>query len=1039
MNPIKIISASAGSGKTYRLAEELKDAVLSDEVRPDAVLATTFTVKAASELRRSVRSHLLAAARRTDAQRLAAARVGTVNAVCGRLVNDFAFELGLSPDLGVLDEDGADRALRAAMSSVLTADNERLAGRLDYVLGEWDWQAAVRNVVSLARSNGIAPQALISSAQRSRDGWYELVNDPGEDAQALDTALLGAVDGFLAQHASAGDTTQKTSKALFVLRQAHRLLTGGRQVPWPIWAKMASLDVGAKSRDAARPVIEAASVHDRHPRLREDVAAAIDLVFGLAARTLEAYQSYKLAHRVIDFVDQETYALQLLTRDDVRNRLAPEMDLVMIDEFQDTSPLQLTIFLQLATIARRSVWVGDQKQAIYGFRGTDPRLMDAAVDQILAGADPETLPRSWRSRPELVRLTSALFAPAFETVGIPAARVLLEPAHDEEPANLGEIVECWSLDSRNKANDALAIADAVSQLLADSVTVRDPVTLASRPLRPGDIAILCRTNDMCAAVAHALDVRGIRAVLPRLGLLDTLEGRVGLAGLRLWVDPEDSLAAAELAYLIEYPDDGDAWLSRSVEAPGIEAFADHAIVRRVLAARGAHAGASPLEALDAVIEVTRAVDLCHRWGATPPRLANLERLRAHAKRYADGRLSEGSAASIAGLVRYLADLADNELDAQGVSTGDVAVTVSTWHRAKGLEWPVTVLFELDSRSTTRAALGVQVVCDRAVFDVDDPLADRWIRYWPYPYGKTIRGVPLIDRLAAHSATAEAMEQSRREEMRLLYVGWTRARDRLVLAARPGKFAGGMLALLDADGSHTMTEPDGEEVEWAGRRVGVKIREGSPNVVEPSSPIPELALPEHQPRAHPPAWRLPSAQEQHGPTGAPIMLGERVTIGGAPEWDDLGNAVHGFLASDSDGLSATRRRGIAERLLEAWSVHGSIAADDVVAMADRLWSWVDGRWPMARRHREWPLAMRAEDGSRWMGAADLVIELDDRVVLIDHKTFPGSPDQASDVAGCYWGQLITYRRMLEAATGKPVVEAYVHLPVLGVIVPLMLND
>ena len=87
MNPIKIISASAGSGKTYRLAEELKEAVLSGEVRPDAVLATTFTVKAASELRTRVRSHLLAAGRPTDAHRLAASRFGTVNAVCGRLVS----------------------------------------------------------------------------------------------------------------------------------------------------------------------------------------------------------------------------------------------------------------------------------------------------------------------------------------------------------------------------------------------------------------------------------------------------------------------------------------------------------------------------------------------------------------------------------------------------------------------------------------------------------------------------------------------------------------------------------------------------------------------------------------------------------------------------------------------------------------------------------------------------------------------------------------------------------------------------------------
>ncbi len=105
------------------------------------------------------------------------------------------------------------------------------------------------------------------------------------------------------------------------------------------------------------------------------------------------------------------------------------------------------------------------------------------------------------------------------------------------------------------------------------------------------------------------------------------------------------------------------------------------------------------------------------------------------------------------------------------------------------------------------------------------------------------------------------------------------------------------------------------------------------------------------------------------------------------------------------------------------------------MADRLWKWVDERWPETGRHREWPLAMKAEDGSRWNGVADLVLDLGDRLVLIDHKTFPGSTDQAQEEAERYWGQLDAYRRMLEAATDKPVAEVYVHFPVLGVVVPL----
>ena len=121
----------------------------------------------------------------------------------------------------------------------------------------------------------------------------------------------------------------------------------------------------------------------------------------------------------IDFVDQEVLALELLTRPELVERLRGEIDLVLVDEFQDTSPLQLAIFLALAELAPRSVWVGDQKQSIFGFRGTDPALMDAAIDAILGGDEPETLTTSYRSRRQLVALTSDVFVEPFGSRSIP--------------------------------------------------------------------------------------------------------------------------------------------------------------------------------------------------------------------------------------------------------------------------------------------------------------------------------------------------------------------------------------------------------------------------------------------------------------------------------------------------------------------------------------------------------------------------------------------------------------------------------------------
>jgi len=146
--------------------------------------------------------------------------------------------------------------------------------------------------------------------------------------------------------------------------------------------------------------------------------------------------------------------------------------------------------------------------------------MDAVIEHVIGGKEPETLGKSWRSRPELVRLTSALFAPALESIGIPASRVRLGPAHEAEPPGLGTPIEFWRLESTNKKNDAAALAAAVGEFLADpKARVRDTRTKKTRRATAGDIAIFCRFNKTCAAVAEALESLGIAAVIPRKGKL----------------------------------------------------------------------------------------------------------------------------------------------------------------------------------------------------------------------------------------------------------------------------------------------------------------------------------------------------------------------------------------------------------------------------------------------------------------------------------------------------------------------------------------
>jgi ATP-dependent exoDNAse (exonuclease V) beta subunit len=204
--------------------------------------------------------------------------------------------------------------------------------------------------------------------------------------------------------------------------------------------------------------------------------------------------------------------------------------------------------------------------------------------------------------------------------------------------------------------------------------------------------------------------------------------------------------------------------------------------------------------------------------------------------------------------------------------------------------------------------------------------------------------------------------------------------------------------------------------------------------------PGLGYDARGPAVHPPAVVVPSHLEEVDVVAAAAGLtleryGDRLILSGDPEMQRLGEAIHGFLAADRPSLAADERRALARGLLERWEVSFALAPDDLLRASDRLRAWVDSRWPGAVWHREWPLLHRQPNGTIIRGTADLVVEHAGGFVVIDHKSFPGSAEQAAVRAAGFTGQLTAYAAAVAAATSRPVTEGFVHLPVLGAVVPL----
>jgi len=1020
-----LVEAAAGSGKTTLLLGRIVALVRAGRARLAEIAAVTFTEKAAAELRMRLRAVLEGAGLHEALRDLEAARIGTIHAFAATLLRERPVEAGVDPGFTVADPLTASLLLDAAWERWLPeslsepdprgAEGEPAADGAVPPLDEpvepraAAGAEAVRRAIELGVPLGTLRELAYALAdERDRlDGLPGPMPDP-EPAAALDAWLRGEIARLQALvTAQARDPADRAAGAVAALAdwarqtaalpegdRVHALLEGA-----PIPEKTASLGARTKWRDP-RSLLECrdalAAARERVQAAR--AAARHNLVVGLggwARGFAHAYQARKARAGCLDFHDLLLRARDLVRdRPDVRRDFQRNIRYLLVDEFQDTDPLQLEMILTLAEGAPAGSLfiVGDPKQSIYRFRRADIETYEAAKGTVGAVLQVRANFRSDGAILDAVnRVFDGVMLPPPDGAYQPAY-VPLEPGPETVPG-LGPVVLALPAPTATpgvpgRADDGLAAeARAVAAYLRGEV--------AAGGFGYGDVAVLFRTMAGVALYEeafrdaavpfrtvggrHYYDRSEVGWVIACLSAIEDPHDPVALVGaLRspfFGLADRDLLAlrqaGGELCYLRDLP-----------AGAGLPARDAWALLRELHQARNALAAPALVEQLYVRTQVVAAYALDPHGEA---RVANLLKVLDTAR-----TLEATGVLTFRGLVRWLtARGAARYEEAESALEGEDAVRLLTIHRAKGLEFPVVVVPDLgrEGRPGVR-----RLLVDRTTGQVEVSLG-------------AVDDRPLV---TAGWEAAEARDAARAdaEALRLLYVAMTRAKRRLVLpvpgSAGPGSFAAHLGALFEDEATPVCPVPTEAPPPAAGT---------SPAAIE------SLATWRAARRALLARASAPSTPVLR-PSAAPGTGGGDRAGRDRAAGRRLGALVHAALAA----VDLARPETAAE-LVRALGTRQGAPPDLVAAALRRVRGALTGPVLARARRAAWvarevPVTAEVE-GALVDGRVDLVFEEAGGLVVVEFKV-EGDADDAADAAE----QVRLYAAALARALGRPIREALV---------------
>lgn len=1067
MNHVTYISAGAGSGKTYTLTTFLSELITKKGVKPEEFILTTFTEAAAAEFKEKARAKIFEC---TDyeqyaqaAERLNQAMIGTVDSVSYRFVMKYWYLLGISPNLKFLDDETRAFFIKQNLESILNEEEVLFLNTFvdDFEIGysygsdkygkNYDfWKEDVKNIMDKSKS---FDTDMSENLKASLEFANSLLGDWPLSYDKNNTKdIMALLDEFAEVNANSpeGDQRNKRDKAIKDWR--HDFSNGASYLAYQSFAKaLQGRPPLADYRNCPhfQVVLSTLSHIYDSKEVKEEIVRYIELIFDLVNRLTMKYEDYKKEHHAVDYVDIENHFLKLLDIEEVKEDIRENFKYVFVDEFQDSSPTQVKMFEKLSAIVGRdedddykitigkntfnlhnSVWVGDFKQAIYGFRGADTALTKAVADIIEANMKTKpkqfsmhSLDTSYRSYQQIVDKTNEIFEYSFS--GILSTENVHLNHNRAQPANFDNL-RTWTLNGNNASERLVDLCDRLEKLV---LKTRDP----------SKIAVLARNKTHYEKIIDELRKRNIPVSIETEIEPSCDEVQLIIALLRLVINPYDAYSRALVTFLTEKDFDAgkviDSKLDfcenyKKAKEKGEENLPEYlskkTIISKFMEKKSVFSSQTIHSLVESLIIELDLFNLCRNWDSAEISDVILQALVDAAGKYEELCAASAIPPTISGYIAYISD--KKNLKSGGSKNGIVFMTI---HKSKGLEWDHVILLSLKSDESEIGQFIKHEVFGVSFYHKDAPSSENLYPPMIVNLFPTIitgsHGIPqcIQDSVQLHSSRYnQQLAELTSEVRRLWYVAITRARDILTLI-KEGRTPYAALNLIGV--------PSGWEAGFI--EDDDNLKEGEKYVL--TTP-PVLSLNVQESKSHSKRNIQPSgytAEKKFIPKTV-YKSDHRIPFGkGESESNVIGSCIHDIFCV----LEKNKTPKVCERIIEGYELKDILNDPAAIIKAwDNFADFLKKEYGDAVSVAHELNFTQGFDGHIVNGSIDYIYRTSKGTVLIDFKTFPGKEsdiiNEGKHCAANYSGQFQCYQKALEA-NGETVIARLVYYPVGGLVVEL----